>query len=93
MKPIHYLLIVALLASFYFAMRSLWFEFKRIQSENKQFELQIEERRKADKEIVAIKKYIAEKRKEALRDHGNNTALLVFIQKLEEAFTWVREVK
>lgn len=45
------------------------------------------------KENDGIKKYISIKRAEALKDSGTNTGLLVFIQKLEEAFTWVNNYK
>lgn len=47
----------------------------------------------AKKELADIKSYIANLRGEALKDHSENTALLVFVQKLEESFTWIKNVK
>lgn len=41
----------------------------------------------------SIKSYIAKMRSEALSKSGTNTELLVFIQRLEEAFTWIRNIK
>ncbi len=39
----------------------------------------------------SIKKYISLCRSEALKNSGENTGLLIFIQKLEESFTWLNK--
>lgn len=48
------------------------------------------ETKTANKEVSEIKAYISKARTEVLKNHGDNFALLQFIQKLEESFTWVR---
>ena len=52
-----------------------------------------EMKKSAQKEVEAIKKYINEMRVDALKNHGANFGVLTFIQRLEEAFTWVRDTK
>jgi len=52
-----------------------------------------EMKKAAQKEVEAIKKYINEMRVDALKNHGTNFGVLTFIQRLEEAFTWVRATR
>lgn len=58
-----------------------------------------EENERLKKEVKATKKdlsqtkdYITQMKKEALEKHGKNFELLVFIQRLEEAFTWIKSI-
>jgi len=61
--------------------------------EKSEIDLLKEELSASHKEIKEIKAYINKMRHDALKSHGENFGVLMFIQRLEEAFTWVRKTK
>lgn len=58
-------------------------------SKQKEMVRLLSDNNRLEKENKKIKKYIADCRTDALKNSGTNSGLLIFIQKLEEAFTWL----
>jgi hypothetical protein len=58
-------------------------------SKHKEIVRLLSDNNRLEKENKQIKKYIADCRSDAIKNSGTNSGLLIFIQKLEEAFTWI----